>query len=168
MKHVQWLLLAFMMVVSPHADAIAQHAGNHSKHLAEVNERGDEVMGFSHSKTTHHFRLIEDGGRIEVEANEASDVESKEQIRQHLKEIAEAFAEGRFDAPRKIHGQTPPGVELMEEMKESINYQFEPTESGGRVRITTSDPGALQAVHEFLRFQIQDHQTGDHLDVMTE
>jgi hypothetical protein len=29
------------------------------------------------------------------------------------------------------------------------------------VRIRTSDPEAVAAVHEFLRFQIRDHGTGD-------
>ena len=38
-----------------------------------VVERGDNVMGFSHEQTTHHFRLFEDGGEIAVTANEPSD-----------------------------------------------------------------------------------------------
>ena len=25
----------------------------------EMNKRGDHVMGFDHTKTTHHFRLLE-------------------------------------------------------------------------------------------------------------
>jgi hypothetical protein len=28
----------------------------------KMNERGDHVMGFDHTKTTHHFRLLSDGG----------------------------------------------------------------------------------------------------------
>jgi hypothetical protein len=34
-------------------------------------------------------------------------------------------------------------------------------DSGGRVRIHTSNARAVQAIHEFLRFQITEHQTGD-------
>ena len=33
--------------------------------------------------------------------------------------------------------------------------------AGGRVDITTSDPAALAAVHDFLKYQITEHQTGD-------
>lgn len=33
-------------------------------------------------------------------------------------------------------------------------------ENGGRVRIKTINPESLAAVHEFLRFQIADRQTG--------
>jgi hypothetical protein len=56
----------------------------HDTHLADVNKRGDQVMGFDHAKTTHHFRLMPDGGVIEVEANDPQDKLSRTQIRQHL------------------------------------------------------------------------------------
>jgi D-Tyr-tRNAtyr deacylase len=39
------------------------------------------------------------------------------------------------------------------------------TEQGARIRISTSNPEALQAVYDFLRFQIKEHKTGDSLDV---
>jgi hypothetical protein len=165
MKFFRLLLLAFLMAVLASVDAGARHAGDHSKHMAEMNERGDRVMGFSQAKTTHHFLLLQDGGSIEVGANDPGDAVSKDQIRQHLKDISLAFSEGRFQAPMEIHEQTPPGVPVMQELKAAIDYRFEPTESGGRVRITTKDRRALDAVHEFLRFQIKDHQTGDPLSV---
>ena len=49
----------------------------------------------------------------------------------------------------------------MTRLKTVIKYRFEPTARGGRVHITTANPDALAAVHEFLRFQISDHATGD-------
>jgi len=33
------------------------------------------------------------------------------------------------------------------------------------VRITTKNSEAVKAVHEFLRFQIKDHATGDSMEV---
>jgi hypothetical protein len=36
---------------------------------------------------------------------------------------------------------------------------------GGLVRLRTENAEALAAIHEFLRFQIKDHQTGDSLEV---
>ena len=42
-----------------------------------------------------------------------------------------------------------------------ISYKYEETKSGGLVRIRTSNPKALKAVHDFLRFQIEENQTGD-------
>lgn len=131
-----------------------------------MNKRGDHVMGFDHTRTTHHFLLKNDGGVIQVEANDASDTTSRDQIRMHLGHIAEMFAEGNFKAPMLIHEQTPPGVPVMKSEKAKIQYEFVETEKGGRVVIKTSDPKALKAIHEFLRFQIQEHKTGDPLDVM--
>ena len=86
-------------------------------HAEGVNQRGDEVMGFDHMKTTHHFRLLPDGGAIEVEANDANDAASRDQIRRHLGHIAGLFAEGNFNAPVLIHGREPDGVPTMERLK---------------------------------------------------
>jgi len=33
------------------------------------------------------------------------------------------------------------------------------------VRISTKNPTALKAIHDFLRFQIKEHKTGDSLDI---
>jgi hypothetical protein len=131
----------------------------------KMNERGDHVMGFDHMKTTHHFRLFNDGGSIEVAANTPQDAESRDQIRMHLGHIARMFAEGNFNAPMLIHDQTPPGVPVMKKLKSDIQYNFEETERGALVRITTRNPEALEAIHEFLRFQIKEHKTGDSLRV---
>jgi hypothetical protein len=138
---------------------------NHDNHLDGVNRRGDEVMGFSHAKTTHHFLLKPDGGVIQVEADDANDGASRDQIRRHLKHIAKKFSEGDFAAPMLIHARTPPGMPAMQSLKAEIKYEFEESERGGRVRISTNNPGAVKAVHEFLRFQIKDHQTGDSGDI---
>lgn len=77
---------------------------------AAQNERADHAMGFSQEKTTHHFRLYADGGAIEVEAKEATDSESRDQVRMHLSHIAKMFADGNFQAPMLVHDQTPPGA----------------------------------------------------------
>jgi hypothetical protein len=130
-------------------------------HHKGVVGRGDQVMGFSHEKTAHHFRLYADGGAIEADANDADDTTSRDAIRTHLGHIAKMFAAGEFSAPMLIHQQNPPGTEEMKRLRETIQYNLENTERGARLRITTKDPEALQAVHKFLRFQIADHQTGD-------
>ena len=136
------------------------HQG-HGNHLAQVNERGDMAMGFSHQKTTHRFRLSADGGAIEVTANDTGDAESRDQIRQHFGHIVQMFSNGNFEAPMLTHSKTPPGVSVLQKLKTEITYQYEEIERGGRVRITTNNKEALAAAHGFLRFQIADHHTGD-------
>ena len=137
----------------------------HAQHHAGVNERGDHAMGFSHTKTAHHFRLIRDGGVIDVSANDEKDAASRDQIRMHLAHIAELFKQGDFSKPMFTHGNVPPGVPAMTSLKAEIEYAYAETERGGRVQITTRNPEALKAIHEFLRFQIKDHETGDPLEV---
>jgi hypothetical protein len=134
-------------------------------HHEGVNQRGDQVMGFSHEKTTHHFRLYNDGGAIEVTANDGKDTASRDQIQMHLSHIAGMFAAGNFQAPMLVHAAEPPGVPVLQRLKSEVAYRFEKTERGGTVRITTKNADALAAVHEFLRFQITDHKTGDPLEV---
>jgi hypothetical protein len=147
------------------AALIAAAAFSQDAHHQGVDQRGDHVMGFSHEKTTHHFRLYRDGGAIEVTANDASDQESRDQIRTHLGHIARMFAVGDFKAPMLIHDRVPPGVSVLKENKAEVTYRFEAIDLGGAVRITTKDAEALKAVHEFLRFQIADHRTGDSTQV---
>jgi hypothetical protein len=49
----------------------------------------------------------------------------------------------------------------MKEKRADIRYNFEQVPEGGRVRIRATNPEALKAIHDFLRFQIEDHHTGD-------
>ena len=130
-----------------------------------MNKRGDHVMGFDHNKTTHHFRLLSEGGTIEITANDAADTESRDQIRSHLGHISKMFAAGNFNAPMLIHEQTPPGVPVMQKLKSEIEYRFDETERGASIPISTENSQALKAIHKFLRFQIKEHKTGDSLEV---
>ncbi len=155
-------VLTFFIACAVCADAQQQ---SHDNHTDAVNRRGDAAMGFSHAKTTHHFLLKSDGGVIQVEANDAADIASRDRIRQHLKHISKKFSEGDFTAPMFIHAQSPPGVSAMKKLKSSIEYKFEELERGGRVRISANMAEAIEAIHEFLRFQIHEHKTGDSLDV---
>jgi hypothetical protein len=135
--------------------------GTSDKHAAGVDRRGDHEMGFSHQKTVHHFILTSDGGSIEVMSNDSSDAQSREEIQQHLQHIVMKFRDNDFDIPMIIHDQVPPGVPVMKKKRASITYSYAPAAAGGRVRIKTADPEALNAIHEFLVFQIRDHRTGD-------
>jgi hypothetical protein len=171
------VILAFVAFASPAQDRSAapgspmcpmhqqQKPSAEERPYERVMQRGDEVMGFPHERTTHHFRLYADGGAIEAAANDPKDVTSRDEIRSHFGHITRLFAAGDFSAPMLIHSQNPPGTEEMRKLRGTIRYQAENTERGGRIRITTKNPKALSAVHEFLRFQIADHQTGDALEV---
>ena len=146
---IAWLIIMMMGV-----------AAQDHRH-ADVTRRGEAVMGFDQTTTTHHFRLAPDGGQIEVTANDAKDATSIAQIRMHLQHIAKSFAAGNFTAPMLIHAKEPPGVKAMKRGGDRIAYSFEEIERGGVVKMVTASPALRDAVREFLRFQIKDHQTGD-------
>ncbi len=130
-------------------------------HQAMVNEHGDHVMGFSHEKTTHHFELHYDGGVIDVRANDVKDTESRDQIRSHFHHIAQMFANGNFNVLMLVHGTTVAGTETMTRLKDQLHWDLQETPRGARIVITADYKEALDAVHQFLRFQIEDHKTGD-------
>jgi hypothetical protein len=135
------------------------------KHSMDMQGRGDDGMGFSQAKTTHHFTMTKDGGVISVDANDEKDTVSRDQIRMHLAHVTKMFGAGDFDIPMFVHEQMPPGVPVMQSKKNQIQYRFEESNMGGRVVITSSDPEAVSAVHDFLGFQIREHKTGDSLTV---
>ncbi len=152
-----------LLITALAAPAFAQ---NPHDHHAALDARGKQFMGFDQQKTTHHFILSKDGGRIQVTANEANDTESIAQIRDHLKHIAAVFAQGDFNLPALIHDtKAVPGVDGMKQNAAALTFTFEEIDRGGHVRIAGRSPEAIAAVHEFLRFQITDHKTGDPLVV---
>ena len=63
-----------------------------------------------------------------------------------------------------VHSEVPPGTTDMKDRRADITYTFEELPTGGRVRITPASRDALNSVHDFLSFQIQDHQTGEKAD----
>ena len=131
------LMLAMATLAISYAQQPKKSSNSNTSDMADeqMNKRGDHVMGFDHTKTTHHFLLQEEGGSIEVTANSSDDVESSSQIRMHLKHIATMFAEGNFNAPMLIHEQTPSGVPVMQKSKGDIKYNFEEIDRGAAVQI---------------------------------
>ena len=117
------------------------------------------------TKVSAPARVIQPRRTLEVTANDSKDAANTQAIRSHLKQIVTMFANGDFSTPMFIHSQTPPGVPVMKQKRATISYTFEELPAGGRIRIQTADPEALKAVHEFLRFQIEDHHTGDSQDI---
>jgi hypothetical protein len=144
-------------------DQEVQSPESSSQH--DMEHHGEDVMGFSQTKTAHHFLLTKDGGAIEVTAKDPKDTLSQNQIRMHLPHIATAFASGDFTDPIEVHDQTPDGVPMMKRLKARIQYKFEETDTGGRVLIHSDNTKAIDAIHDFLRFQIREHHTGDSLKV---
>jgi hypothetical protein len=148
------------------AGSAALGAQQTSSQAHHPDARANHVMGFDQQKTTHHFRLYEDGGAIEVSVKDKADSQNLTAIRSHLPHISRMFGEGQFDAPMLVHDRKDvPGIADLARLKGQVTYAFVETPTGGRVDIVTTDKDAISAVHAFLKFQIKDHNTGDALVV---
>lgn len=144
--------------------AVSAAPSQHGQH-ATGHKHGDAAMGFDVKKTVHHFLLSEKGGSIEVSVKDPADRELRDQVQTHLRHIATQFGEGDFATPLAVHGENPAGVPALKQLAAEITYTFEPSDLGGRVTIATQSPKALAAVHDFLRYQIREHKTGDPLTI---
>jgi hypothetical protein len=128
----------------------------------QSTDRAAMAMGFDQEKTAHHFLLYDDGGAIDIAVKDASDTKDRDAIRSHLPHIAMMFGGGDFDVPMLVHGtKDVPGAAILSARKDTVSYRYRETPQGGTVDITTTDADALRALYAFLRYQIQEHHTGD-------
>ena len=138
--------LAALLLVG--ALAFAQH-----DHDAQLNQRGDREMGFSHDKTTHHFELNQDGGLIEVRTNDLKYTASRDLIRGHFHHIVQMFATGNFNVPMLVHAQSVPGTAVMSQLKDQLRWDLQETPRGAKILITADNKAALDAVHDSCGFR---------------
>lgn len=124
-----------------------------------VQARGAVAMGVDQYTSSHIFESLPDGGRIVLQ-RDSVDSAGTATIRMHLRHIARAFAAGDFQLPGFVHAMKVPGTDVMAARRASIHYEFDTLPRGGQVRIQTADSLAVQAIHEFLAFQREDHHVG--------
>lgn len=131
--------------------------------FAGVQTRGAAAMGVNQYTSRHVFESLPDGGRIQLE-REVEDRAGADQISSHMRHIAERFASGDFALPGFVHARAVPGTAVMAARRAAIAYSVEILPRGAALRLRTTDPTALAAIHEFLAFQRQDHHAGGHRD----
>ena len=131
--------------------------------FAGVQTRGAAAMGVNQYTSRHVFESLPDGGRIQLE-REVMDSAGADQISRHMRHIAERFASGDFALPGFVHARAVPGTAVMAARRAAIAYSVETLPRGAALRLRTSDPTALAAIHDFLAFQRQDHHAGGHRD----
>ena len=125
--------------------------------FAEVQSRGHAAMGVDQYTSTHLFQPLPDGGRIELQRDTA-DSAGRVRILEHMGEIAAAFGAGDFTLPGFVHAREVPGTAVMTARRAKIRYVVESLPRGAAVRLTTGDGSVIEAIHEFLAFQRQDHR----------
>jgi hypothetical protein len=152
--------VTLVLVLASGRHASAQ--GNTDSAYAGVQSRGAEVMGVDQYTSHHVFEDLSDGGRIIFLRDDVTDSAGTSIIRAHLRTIADSFAAGVFNDPAQVHAREVPGTADMARLRDKIRYTVSERPGGGELRITTADPDARQAIHEFLAFQRQDHRAAGH------
>jgi hypothetical protein len=144
---------------------------------------------FDREKAAVHFTLFTDGATIDLQVVHPTDDVTRHSVEIHMQKVAMALTAGDFAAVRSakapapqhttLHVVTPsgrpaagdastffvPGVATLTRLAREVKYTYVETPDGGRVDIRTASSEALSALHEFLRFQISQHATGDPVDV---
>ena len=153
------LVLTFTACSRP-SSMPAQSAGTtRDTAFAAMQARGQMAMGVDQYTSSHTFDALPDGGRIEL-LRDVADTLGIRQIRAHLRLIEHAFQAGDFSTPEFVHMRQMPGTDVMAERKQLIVYRYGELPRGGEVRMTTTDPTALAAIHAFIAAQRWEHHAG--------
>lgn len=157
-------LLLPLSVLAACGERGARVASNHSaardsadSAFSQVQSRGHQAMGVDQYTSQHRFGSLPDGGRITLQRN-ADDSAGTAQIRQHMQTIALAFQRGDFALPGFVHDREVPGTAVMAKLRSRITYTTDTLPHGAELRIRSTDPAAVNAIHQFLAFQGQDHR----------
>jgi hypothetical protein len=127
-----------------------------------MQERGRMVMGVDQYTSAHVFEDLPDGGRVALDRDRLGDTTGIAAIRLHMRDIAASFRTGDFTKPFQVHAQVVPGTAVMQARRAAIEYDVVDRPRGGEVRIRSSDPAAVAAIHEFLAFQRSGHHAAGH------
>jgi len=131
--------------------------GATTERQAMVAEVGQAVMPFDLDATTHIFEKTEQGGIQQVVADDPDDADTIAQIRTHLAEQAERFAQGDFHNPQMIHGAAMPGLHELMMGAEQIVIEYSELPNGAQILYTTDDVDLITAIHSWFDAQVADH-----------
>ena len=156
------LFLAGLLAIGACSPKSSENASSDSS-FAKLQQRGGTVMGVDQYTSEHVFEPLPDGGRIVLQRKEP-DSAGELAIREHMYTIAKAFAAGDFTLPGVVHAMKDvPGTAEMRELRNDITYTAQDLPRGGEVVISTTNPRAVTAIHDFLAFQRMDHRAGAHM-----
>lgn len=122
-----------------------------------IHEGGSHVMPFDLSKTTHVFKKTENGGIQQVIAKDKKDTDQISMIQMHLQMEAQAFQEGDFSDPTKLHGEDMPGVKELSSNSSKIKIEYSTLPYGAQITYTSSEEEVINAIHAWFDAQLLDH-----------
>ncbi|HRV94493.1 MAG TPA: aspartate carbamoyltransferase [Anaerolineae bacterium] len=147
------ILMAILALVGCQSQAVEPAA---PARLAEIANRGAEVMPFDLERTTHIFEKTDNGGLQQVISDDG-DAAQIELIRTHLAEEAQRFSQGDFHDPQMIHGENMAGLHQLMMGYKNINLEYSDIENGAQILYTTDNAEMVTALHTWFDAQLSDH-----------
>jgi hypothetical protein len=105
---------------------------------------------------------------MQLVAKDPADVETRKALRTHAGRMGPWVVSGNLTALRTEFGDGVPGLEAIaaaRARKATITVRCGGTDDGGFVDFTTADAANIEAIHDFLRFLINDLKTGDSTEI---
>src|SRR5260370_4471796 len=109
--------------------------------FAATQARGRRVMGVDQYTSAHVFEDLPDGGRIILDRVSGSDTTGITTIRQHMRDVAAAFAAGDFTNPFQGLAAGGPGPAALTPRRAPTHYQGSCRPPGARAA-GTAPPSA--------------------------
>ena len=103
----------------------------------------NQSVAFDLPDAVQHITLTRSGGVITAAAANPEDPTGTEIIQGRLARVAMT------------------GLPELKRLGTNVRYDFDTTWDGARIQIRTTDPAALNAIHDILRLKITELQTGD-------
>jgi hypothetical protein len=100
------------------------------------------ALNFTAYAQDQRILLAPDGGSIKITTNQPNDEDSIDEIRLVLNHLAVQYSTGTLKLPFHHH----------------ITYTCEKLPTGAVLRLRTSHPDALKAVHQFLKLKTQPYR----------
>ena len=123
--------------------------------------RVTKVTGFDSERVVRHFYLLKNGGAIEVVAKDPKDETTVKAVQTYLKKESDSWTKGNFENVNAMYGKLPEGTPELKKLRDSVTFAAVPEESGGVLRLLTVNPQAKSAIHEYLKYQIDQFKSGD-------
>ena len=127
-----------------------------------------EPVHYDRHRVVHHFYLYPDGGMMTLTVSDPSDAETRKAVRAFVQRVSQLMVMGDLARLREQFGDAVPGLDRIAEArrrKATITVHSSTPGEGSQIVFSAMDPEALQGLHEFLRFQITDLNTGDSPEV---
>ncbi len=151
------LFVALLLLAGGIAAFMFYHYSALTQRQTMIHEKGQNVMPFDLSQTTHIFKKTDNGGVQQVVVKDDKDTQQISLIRMHLQMEAGLFQKGDFQDPAKLHGISMPGLQALSNGASQMKIVYTDLSNGGQITYTTNNKDLVNNIHTWFDAQVSDH-----------